>query len=84
MSVGIFISGLMNDQISAFIMSMLICFVLFLVGEPSVTMAIDGWADGFGTFLANGLGLPPHFNSMRQGVVKLTDLIYFVGSRASS
>ena len=31
------------------------------------------------SFLARGLGLSPHFNSMRQGVVKLPDMVYFLG-----
>ncbi len=53
MAIGVFTSGLMRDQISAFILGMVGCFVLFLLGMPAVASTIDGWFGGFGSFLQN-------------------------------
>lgn len=79
MAVGVFTSGLMRDQISAFILGMVGCFVLFLLGMPAVASTIDGWFGGFGGFLQNALGLMPHFQSLTRGVIEPADLAYFLG-----
>ena len=78
MSVGIFTSGLLKDQISAFILGMLACFLLFLVGMPAVSATVDGWFPGFGSFLASSLGLMSHYSSLQRGVLELADLAYFL------
>ena len=79
MSVGIFTSGLLKDQITAFILGMLACFVLFLFGVPVVTATIDGWVPGFGSFLQSAFGLLPHFQALVTGLLRLEDLAYFLG-----
>ncbi len=78
MSVGIFTSGLLKDQISAFILGMLACFVLFLIGIPTVSATIDGWIGGLGSLLAESLGLMGHYQSLQRGVLELGDLSYFL------
>ena len=78
MSVGIFTSGLLRDQITAFILGMLACFVLFLVGIPAVAATVDGWVSGLGSFLQNAFGLMPHYQSLGRGVLQLGDLVYFL------
>ncbi|MCP4146082.1 MAG: ABC transporter permease [bacterium] len=78
MSVGIFTSGLLKDQITAFILGMLACFALFLIGIPAVSATIDGWFSGFGSFLQNAFGLMPHYQSLQRGVLDISDLLYFV------
>jgi len=78
MSVGIFTSGLLRDQITAFILGMLACFLLFLLGMPFVSGTIDGWVSGLGTFLQNAFGLMPHYQSLQRGVLELGDLVYFL------
>jgi len=82
MAVGIFTSGLLRDQISAFILGMLACFALFLVGVPAVSATIDGWIGGFGSFLQNAFGLMPHYQALQRGVLELGDLAYFLGLTA--
>lgn len=78
MSVGIFVSGLLRDQITAFILGMLACFLLFLLGLPFVSGTIDGWIGGLGSFLSNSFGLMAHYQSLQRGVLELTDLSYFL------
>ena len=82
MSVGIFTSGLLKDQISAFILGMLACFILFLVGIPAVSATIDGWIGGLGSMLSQSLGLMSHYQSLQRGVLELGDLAYFLGLTA--
>lgn len=82
MSVGIFTSGLLRDQISAFILGMLACFILFLMGIPAVAATVDGWFVGLGSFLQNAFGLMPHYQSLQRGVLELGDLAYFLGLSA--
>jgi ABC-2 type transport system permease protein len=82
MSVGIFTSGLMRDQISAFILGMLACFLLFLLGIPAVAATIDGWFPSFGSFLQRFLGLMNHYDALQRGVIELGDLAYFLSLTA--
>jgi ABC-2 type transport system permease protein len=83
MSVGIFASGLLRDQISAFILGMLACFVLFMMGIPAVAATIDGWFAGLGSFLQQHLGLMSHYQSLQRGVLDLGDLAYFLALTAA-
>ena len=57
LGVGTFTSGLMRDQISAVILGIMACFLIFIVGVPGVAATIDGWLPGFGSFLQHYLGL---------------------------
>ncbi len=82
MSVGIFASGLLRDQISAFIVGMVACFALFILGIPAVAATIDGWIDGLGGFLQRYLGLLSHFEALQRGILELGDLTYFLSLSA--
>jgi ABC-2 type transport system permease protein len=83
LGVGIFVSGLVRDQITAFILGMISCFFLFFVGLMPVAMTIDGWIDGWGTFLQNAFGLIPHYESLQRGVISLGDVVYFLAFTAA-
>ena len=50
LAVGTFTSGLMRDQISAVILGIMACFILFIVGVPGVAATIDGWIPRPGLF----------------------------------
>jgi ABC-type transport system involved in multi-copper enzyme maturation permease subunit len=79
LAVGTFTSGLMRDQISAVILGIMACFLIFIVGVPGVAATIDGWVPGLGSFLQHYLGLSDHFEMMLRGVITLGDLAYFLG-----
>jgi ABC-type transport system involved in multi-copper enzyme maturation permease subunit len=78
MSVGIFCSGLVRDQLSAAVLGVLACFALFLPGIPAVAATIDGWISGLGSFLQKFLGLFSHYESLQLGALYLGDLAYFL------
>jgi ABC-2 type transport system permease protein len=61
LAAGIFISALFKDQIVAFILSILVCFTMTLLGNDFVAAFIDGWVGGLGQMLQRGLGISYHF-----------------------
>ena len=82
LGIGTFTSGLMRDQISAVILGIMACFLVFIVGVPGVAATIDGWIPGFGAFLQEFIGLSGHYENMLRGVVSLGGLTYFLGMTA--
>lgn len=82
LGIGTFTSGLMRDQISAVILGIMACFVVFVVGIPGVAATMDGWLPGFGSFLQHYVGLSSHYEMMLRGVLSLADLVYFLGMTA--
>ncbi|RKZ19234.1 ABC transporter [bacterium] len=79
LGIGTFTSGLMRDQISAVILGIMACFLIFILGVPTVAATIDGWVGGFGSFLQQYVGLSAHYDMMLRGVVTAVDLVYFLG-----
>ena len=78
LAIGIFISGLVKDQIVAFILAMMVCFCFHLIGTELFAASIDGWLPGVGSLLRNYIGSPRHFDSFAKGVVDNQDIIYFI------
>jgi len=71
-SIGIFCSSLSDNQIVAFILAAVICFVLY--------MGFDFLADMMksSAVLIEKIGMNYHFKSISRGVIDTRDLIYFV------
>lgn len=78
LAIGIFISGLCRDQIVAFILAMMICFSLHLLGTEFFAASIDGWLPGLGTLLRQFVGSARHYDSFAKGVIDNRDVLYFV------
>ncbi|HNX67900.1 MAG TPA: Gldg family protein [Candidatus Omnitrophota bacterium] len=78
LAIGILVSGFCRDQITAFILSMMICFGLYLAGMEFVASSMDGWIPGAGTFLRHFLGAADHYDSFAKGVLDSRDALYFV------
>ena len=81
LAIGTLVSGFFRDQIVAFILSMMICFGLYLTGTEFVASSIDGWVAGLGTFSRHFLGAADHYGTFAKGVIDNRDVLYFcVGS----
>ena len=78
LAIGIFISGLAQEQIVAFVLGTLSCFVVFFLGVDFVASFLDGWLPGFGSFLSNYVGAASHLSSFTKGVIDIRDVLYFV------
>jgi ABC-type uncharacterized transport system involved in gliding motility auxiliary subunit len=84
LAIGTLVSGFCRDQIVAFILSMMVCFGLYLAGTEFVASSLDGWIAGFGTFLRRFLGAADHYAAFAKGVIDIRDTLYFlVGSAAA-
>ncbi|NPA48561.1 MAG: ABC transporter permease [Thermodesulfobacteria bacterium] len=77
-SLGQAISAFFEDQIVAFIITLVIGFSAYLFGTDLVSTSIDSWLPGVGNFLRQAFGIPPHFSSLAKGVVSLRDVLFFV------
>lgn len=78
LSLGILFSGFFKDQIVAFIVSLLACFGLFLVGFSFIAGKIDERVPGFGSLLSDLLGFFDHYTAFTRGVIEFADVVYFV------
>jgi ABC-type transport system involved in multi-copper enzyme maturation permease subunit/ABC-type uncharacterized transport system involved in gliding motility auxiliary subunit len=78
LSFGLFISALCRDQIVAFVVTLLGCFGVFLLGLEFMTAYIDGAWPGLGTFLARVVGVTEHYSTFTKGVLVLGDVLYFL------
>lgn len=77
LAVGLFVSGFLRDQITAFILGMLICFTLYFAGTEFVAASIDGWIPGLGTLIRLFAGAARHFDAFARGIVDVRDVLYF-------
>tara|TARA_R100000935_G_C2823528_1_gene161033 strand:- start:972 stop:1709 length:738 start_codon:yes stop_codon:yes gene_type:complete len=73
-AIGVFASAFTNNQITAFIVAVFLCFLLFF--------AFEGVADfklfGDSTYGIEYLGMSYHYKSMSRGVIDTRDVIYFL------
>jgi ABC-2 type transport system permease protein len=72
-SIGLFASSLTENQIVAFIVGITISFVLFILGEDIVVIAVPRWLAP----VLRYMGLGQHFASIARGVIDTRDLIYY-------
>ncbi|MFH1189885.1 MAG: Gldg family protein [Candidatus Omnitrophota bacterium] len=77
LAIGIFMSGLVTEQIIAFVLTTLSCFGLFFIGLDFIASFLDGWVRGLGTFLMNYVGVASHLRGFTKGVIDIKDIIYF-------
>lgn len=74
LSVGIVISSLTKDQITAFILTLLASLLLFLMGYQPILQFFGKYAGSLLSFLS----LSGHFESFRMGVLDPRDIFYFL------
>jgi ABC-2 type transport system permease protein len=78
LSFGLFISVLCRDQIVAFVVTLLGCFGVFLLGMEFIAAYIDSAWPGLGTFLAYVVGVTEHFTTFTKGLLVVGDVLYFL------
>jgi ABC-2 type transport system permease protein len=77
LAVGSFASTITKNQLIAFLISMLICFLLLIAGYPAATDWFQSWAP---LWLVNGiasLSFLTHFENIVKGVLDLRDVLYY-------
>lgn len=71
-AIGIFTSTLSENQIVAFLLAVLLCFI-FYFGFEGISSIIKSQSEIIATF-----GMQNHYKSMSRGVLDTRDIIYFV------
>jgi ABC-2 type transport system permease protein len=73
-SVGTFASAISENQVIAFIMALLLCFITYVGFDFISASGVFGKYDSF----VKGLGMNQHYVSMSRGVIDTRDIIYFL------
>ncbi len=75
LAIGLFLSSLCNSQILAFLLTLIACAALWLLGEKVVLDYVEQWPTVREFFAALGMG--SRFRSIARGVLDLRDLVYY-------
>lgn len=74
-SIGLFTSSVTDNQIVAFVLAVLVCFIFYdgfqALAELSFFRPVSGFLDY--------MGIKSHYQSISRGVVDSRDLVYYVG-----
>lgn len=78
LAIGSCLSAATKNQIIAFILTLVVCFLMVVSGFPIVQDVFSSWAplwlvDGFAS-----LSFLTHFEAISRGVIDLRDLVYFL------
>ncbi len=74
LAIGLWVSSHTENQIIAFILGVVATFMLFILGNPFVTMAAPSWL----VPVLDYIGLGSHFESIQRGVVDSRDILYYL------
>lgn len=73
-AIGLWVSSMTQNQIVAFLISLILCFLLYIAGSGLVLGSVPRWLV---PFFAN-LSLGYHFDSITRGVIDSRDIIYYL------
>jgi ABC-2 type transport system permease protein len=77
LAIGSVLSALTKNQVIAFVLTVVACFVFLISGYGPVINFIKGWAPQTITEAVAGFSFLTRFESLSKGVLELRDLIYF-------
>ncbi|MEO8588787.1 MAG: gliding motility-associated ABC transporter permease subunit GldF [Flavobacteriales bacterium] len=75
-SIGVFASALTDSQIIAFLISVFLCFFLYLGFDLIASFDVFGALEG----PVKSIGIQAHYLSMSRGVIDLRDVLYYLGT----
>jgi ABC-2 type transport system permease protein len=73
LAIGMWISSYTENQIIAFLLGVVACFVFYIIGSPFIVM----FASPLVATLFTYLGLGNHFDSIQRGVIDSRDIVYY-------
>ena len=77
LAIGGFVSALTKNQVIAFVVTIVACFLVLLSGFPLVLNFFRGWMSPGAVEAIASISVLTHFNSLMRGVVELRDVVYF-------
>jgi len=76
-AISMVFSALSRSQVVSFILALVTCFVLTIIGFPFFLDLVGGWL-GEWVYVLRHLSLSDHFFEMFRGIVVLSDILYFL------
>ncbi len=77
LAIGSCISAMTKNQVVAFVLSVVVCFLFMLTSLPPVLSMLSGWLPPVLLDAVRSFGFWAHFESITKGVIDLRDLIFF-------
>jgi ABC-2 type transport system permease protein len=77
LAIGACISAATKNQVVAFIISVVVCFLLLLAGFELVLDVFSAWAPQSVVDAVASLSFLTHFTDISKGVIDVRDLVYF-------
>lgn len=74
LSLGLFISSFTKNQIIAFVLGLVACFIFFIIGADFILISLPNFWAGLFSFL----GLGSHFDNIARGVIDTKDVVYYL------
>ncbi len=78
LAVGSCISAISKNQVIAFVIAVVLCFLFILAGFPLVLDFFQGWAPQLLINAVASLSFLTHFNNIAKGVLDLRDVFFFL------
>jgi len=77
LAIGACISATTNNQVIAFVVSVVVCFLFTISGAPLVIDFFQSWAPISLIEAISSFSFLTHFSAIQQGVIDLRDIIFF-------
>ncbi len=77
LAIGACISAATNNQVIAFVVSAVVCFLFTVAGAPLVVDFVSNFAPGAVVQAIASFSFLSHFNAIMNGVIDLRDIIFF-------
>ncbi len=77
LAIGSCLSAFTQNQVIAFVVSIVVCFGFLLSGFPMILDVFSGWAPQSIVDAVASLSFLTHFSNISRGVIDFRDLIYF-------
>ena len=78
LAIGACMSALTRNQVIAFVLSAVVCFLFTVSGAPIVLDFFAGWAPQVLVEAIASFSFLRHFNAITEGVIDLRDVVYFL------
>jgi ABC-2 type transport system permease protein len=78
LAIGCCLSAITRNQVIAFVLSVLVCFIFTVSGAPMVLSFFQGWAPALIVDTIASFSFLAHFNAITEGVIDLRDLVFFL------
>lgn len=78
LAVGVCMSATTKNQVIAFILAIVVCFLFVLAGSPVVIEMFQSWAPNSVIDTIAALSYLTHFQNMAKGVIALNDVLFYL------